>query len=146
MNPALYKHISHPLPTRSSARMNIGLYHNTMGLIFLLQQILWISFCFSVKTIIFVRLFPYRTVFVLFEVQFDKRKHSAVRVKLHRLLYFIRAVRFAHPAAAITSGWDDKCYTVHTTAGFPAKRIKRIGETLTMIGSVASCVGYSFSL
>ena len=55
-----------------------------------------IFFYFSVKAFIFVRLMPDSIVFALFDVQFDKRKLTAGYFKLHRLLYFTRAVRFAH--------------------------------------------------
>jgi len=54
-----------------------------------------IFFCFSEKSIIFDRPVPYRTVFAIFYVQFDKRKLTAGFFKLHRLLYFTRAVWFA---------------------------------------------------
>ena len=61
-----------------------------------------ILYFFSKKSINFVRLlmnaihFLPKFVFDLFYVQFGKRKPSAGYFKLHRLLYFTRAVWFAH--------------------------------------------------
>ena len=70
--------------------------------LFFAQKNLLICFYFSVKVIIFVWLFPYGKVFALVYMQFDKRKPTAGYFKLHRLLYFTRAVEVSHPAAAIT--------------------------------------------
>ena len=81
-----------------------GLYRDTSGWIHFLQQMLWILFYFSTKAIIFVRLFPYGKVFTVCYVQPDKRKPTAGLYRLHRLLYFTRAVQFPRPVSAITSG------------------------------------------
>ena len=100
MNLTLYQRISLYLSSHSDVGSDAGLYRDTRGLIFFIQKILLI--CFAVKVIIFGGLFSYRKVFALFDVQFDRRKYSAVRFKLHRLLYFTRAVAVSHPAVAIT--------------------------------------------
>ena len=92
MNFALYQQINHRLPLRSGIGGDAGLYRDTMGLIFLLQLLLWISFYYFVKVVIFVRLFSCQKVFALFYLQTDKRKPTAGFFKLHRLLFFIRAV------------------------------------------------------
>ncbi len=62
--------------------MNFALY----------QQIMWISFCFSTKAIIFVCSLPFRKVFAMYDMQLDKQKPATGYFRLHRLLYFIRAV------------------------------------------------------
>ena len=63
---------------------------------FLFQIISGFCFFFSKDNISFVRLLSARIVFASFDVQFDKRKLTAGYFKLHRLLYFTRAVWFAH--------------------------------------------------
>ena len=92
MNLTLYQRISHYLSSRSGGGSDVGLYRYTKRLILFLQQILLICFDFSAKNIIFVRLFTYRKVCALVYMQFDKRKPTAGYFKLHRLLYFTRAV------------------------------------------------------
>ena len=92
MNFTLCQRISHRFSSRLGGGSDVGLPRDTMGLILFLQQILLICFDFSVKDIIFVELFPYRKVFALVYVQFDRRKLPAGYFKLHRLLYFTRAV------------------------------------------------------
>ena len=94
MNYPLFQPIIHYFPLDSGIREDAGSYRDTTELTLFTQTILWICFYFSVKTIIFVGLFLYRKVFDLVYVPFDKRKYSAVRFKLHRLLYFTRAVGF----------------------------------------------------
>ena len=94
MNVTLHQRISRYLSSHLGVGSDAGLSRDTMGLILLLQQILWISFNFSATIIIFVRLFPYRKVFALVDVPFDRRKPTAALFKLHRLLYFTRAVGF----------------------------------------------------
>ena len=63
-----------------------------------------IFFYFPPKSIIFVRLSPYRTVFALYYVQFEKRKLPVGYFKLHRLLYFTRAVVLPAPAESHRAG------------------------------------------
>ena len=92
MNYPLFQPIIHYFPLDSGIREDAGSYRDTTELTLFTQTILWICFYFSVKTIIFVRLFPYRKVFALVYMQFDKRKPTAALFKLHRLLYFTRAV------------------------------------------------------
>ena len=60
---------------------------------------------FSVKIIIFVRLCKTLKVFALFYMQFGKRKLTAGYFKLHRLLYFTRAVSLPTPAEATVPEW-----------------------------------------
>ena len=71
---------------------NAGLYHGTTGLNLFLQQILWIGSVFSTKAVIFVRLFLDGKVFAVCQVRSDTRKPTAGLFRLHRLLYFTRAV------------------------------------------------------
>jgi hypothetical protein len=103
MNYALYQPFSYPFPLRSRIGRDGGLYCDKMGLILFLQLILWNSFYYSVKAIIFVRLFSCQKVFALFCMQSDKRKPTAGFFKLHRLLYFTRAVSLT-PVVVITPG------------------------------------------
>ena len=90
MNIAVCQRISHRISSHLRVGSDAGLYRDTMGLIFFLQQILWIRFNFSVKVIIFAGLFSYRKVYG----QFNKRKLPVGYFKLHRLLFFTRAVGY----------------------------------------------------
>ena len=74
-----------------------GLYRDTKGWILFLKKNLWIGFYLLAKAIIFVRLFPFRNVFALVYVPFEKRRPAVGFFKLHRLLYFIRAVFYPSP-------------------------------------------------
>ena len=83
MNLTLYQRISHHFSSHSDVGSDAGLSRDARGLILFIQKILLICFCFSVKVIIFGGLFPYRKVFVLVYMQFDKRKPTAGYFKLH---------------------------------------------------------------
>ena len=87
----MYQKVSRRFPSRSDRR-EAGLYRGTRGWIHFLQQILRVGFVFSIKAVIFVRLFLHGKVFAVLYVQSDKRKPTAGLFRLHRLLYFTRAV------------------------------------------------------
>ena len=87
-----------------------------MGLTLCIQQILWISFYFSTKAVISVRLLPYRRVFALFDMQFSERKSATGYFKLHRLLYFTRAVFCPLRQAAALPPERNKSYSTRVTA------------------------------
>jgi len=108
MNPAWSYQNAKTLPIVSVIRSDIGLCRDTQRLMLFLQLILWIYFCFSVKAIIFVRKFYYRKVFALIYWRSDKRKPTARLFRLHRLLYFIRAVCLPTPAEATEPEWEAK--------------------------------------
>ena len=108
MNFALYQQMSRPLPLFKGIGSDAVLYHDTSGLILFLQLILWTGFYFYVKTI-FVRMLPDWKVFVLLYLQSDKRKQTAGLFRLHRLLYFTRAVCLPTPALATESEWETAC-------------------------------------
>ena len=93
MNYSLDKQISHPFPLRLDIGSDTGLFRGKAELIL----ILWICFYFSVKVVGFIRLLPFQKVFALFFMQSDKRKPTAGLFKLHRLLYFTRAVCLPTP-------------------------------------------------
>ena len=94
--------------------------NNLYGLSLFSQLISAIIFRLSKKVIIFVRLFPYWKVFVLVYMQFDNRKPTAGYNKLHRLLYFIRAVGLPTPTGSCRIvGVGEKSCTGYTTAGLP---------------------------
>ena len=95
MNFILYQQVIHPIPLRINIWDNAGLYQEITGLILAFQLFLLIFYCFSTKSLIFVRLAPHNIIFALVYVQFDKRKPVARYFKLNRLLYFIRAVHLA---------------------------------------------------
>ena len=92
MNIALYQQFTHQLLFYSGIGLDAEWNFNAWGLILFLLLFMLICFHFSKDIITFVRLFPYWMVFVLFNMQFDQRKLIAGFFKLHRLLYFIRAV------------------------------------------------------
>ena len=119
MNFALYQHNRHQYPQCSFIEVNNRLYLYSVGIKILLQFILCICFFFSIKVIIFVRLFDYRKVFALFYLWSDKRKPTAGYFRLHRLLCFIRGVLLPIPTEAIKSEWDEKSCIEYVAAGNP---------------------------
>ena len=131
MNLALYQHNSHQYPQCSFIEVNNRLYRDSIGFKQLLQFILWIYFCFSVKAFIFVRKFYYLKVFALFFLWSDKRKPTAGYFILNRLLYFIRAVGYPTPTEAIRSEWESECSIVYAVADRSStSRIGKIGKTM----------------
>ena len=92
MNFTLHHQRTNTLPLRSRIGGDTGLYCGTVGLMHFLRFILRISFYYSVKVVNSIRLFLCREVFALFFMQSDKRKPSVVLFRLHRLIYFTRAV------------------------------------------------------
>ena len=116
MNYALYqKRSNYQLPLRSRIGSDTELYRGTSGVILFLRLVQRISFYYSEKAIIFVRLLPllspysgglrgaFQKVIALLYLQSDKRKPIVGLFKLHRLLYFTRAV-YSTPAIVITPG------------------------------------------
>ena len=91
-----------------------------MGLILFFILIIGIFFYFSTRFINFVRLFSYRIVFALYDVQFDKRRPTAGYFKLHRLLYFARAVGL--PTSAVVTGLEWGMISVASSMQPPAIR------------------------
>ena len=95
---------------------DVGLYRDTTGAIVFSVIFVNISLFllyFSSGKMVYVRLFPFREVFALVHVRFDGRKPTAGYFKLHRLLYFIRAVLCPPPEAAAVSPtgrvWGKSC-------------------------------------
>jgi len=76
--------------------------------------------CFSTKAVIFVRLFPYGEVFAVCQVRSDTRKPTVGLFRLHRLLYFTRAVGSPTRGSHNVRVGNDKRCTVHTTASYTA--------------------------
>ena len=98
MNYALYQPFSYPFLLRSRIGRDGGLYRDKMGLILFLQLILWNSFYYSVKALIFVRLY----LLSHFGGGWGRLRAEKL-FKLHRLLYFTRAVSLT-PVVVITPG------------------------------------------
>ena len=105
MYSALYQQINHLFPFRFDIEGDTGLYIDTMVLILSLQIVLLTCVYFSIKTIIFVWLLPFSKVFVLLYLQFYSREPVAGFFKLHRLLYFIRAVDLPTSEVATALEW-----------------------------------------
>ena len=94
----LYRQAIYQIQIHISIWEESGLYQDILGLFLAFQLFLLIFFFFSTKYIIFVRLLHYNIV--LFYMQFNKRKPVAGYYKLHRLLYFIRAVELPTPVGS----------------------------------------------
>ena len=89
---ASYQQFSQHPVISSGIGSDTGLYLDILRLIVFLH--FFVLFCFAIYKAfcIFVRLLHCRIVFALYYMQFDKRKLTAGHFKLHRLLYFARAV------------------------------------------------------
>ena len=117
----LVQQITHQFLIRSGIGNDMGVYREITGLIIfslILINFSLIPLYLSSGKIIFVRLFHDRKGFALVYVPFDKRKPTAGYFKLHRLLYFIRAVGLPTLTGSRRMvGVGRKSCTGYTTAG-----------------------------
>jgi len=107
----LYSQAIYPIQLRISNWGDAGLYQEIWGFFLSFLFFLLIYFFFFGKSAIFVISAPYNVVFDLVYLRFDKRKPVAGYFKLHRLLYFIRAVFLPTPAGSRKVGVGQRLHS-----------------------------------